>query len=268
MPPSTALSRYWTWLSAVHPVDNPLNWCHTTNGRGLRSMIERGTIKPQPCPVFNEDLIYAFYGRPAYRSRHDGSIGFAAQAPVIVIFSPDLAVRGTRLYPFDTGAYAAGRYQRWLHPDTAVDDFALPATSEAARKHVSAFFQSNENYLKVHPKTPGVDYHGEFEVEQLAHILSDLDAKEADTRRLAMELQVDTAIPLDRTIVDSLVLPAELQDSLWFKAFLNGSGAGIRIVPYDLQPNRRLEEYQMLLEHFVVSPQLTVTAASPATTTP
>lgn len=266
MPPSTTLSRYWTWLSAIHPVDSPLKWCHTTDGHGLRSMIESGTIRPQLCTVFNENLIYAFYGRPAYRSRHDGSIGLAARAPVIVIFSPDLAVRGTRLYPFDTGAYAAGRYHRWLHSNTAVDDFALPATNEAARKHVSAFFQSNENYLQVRPGTPGVEYHGEFEVEQLAHILSDLDADEADTRRLAMELQVDTAIPLDQTIVESLVLPAELQDARWLKAFLDDSGAGIRIRPYDLQPNRRLEEYQMLLEDYVVSPQLTSIAASLATT--
>lgn len=265
MPPRTTHSRYWTWLSAIHPVDSPLNWCHTTDGYGLRSMIEHGAIKPQRCTVFKEDLIYAFYGRPAYRSRHEGSIGLAARAPVIVIFRPDLAVRGARLYPFDTGAYAAGRYHQWLHSNTAVDDFALPATSEAARKHVSAFFQSNENYLKVRPIAPSVEYHGEFEVEQLAHILSDLDAVEADSRRLAMELQVDTDLPLDRTIVDSLVLPSELLDALWLKTFLGGSGAGIRIVPYDLQPNRRLEEYQMLLEGYVVSPQLPDTTASPAT---
>lgn len=257
MQPSTTLSRYWTWLSDVHPVDNPLNWCHTTDGYGLRSMIESGTIRPNRCPVFNENLIYAFYGRPAYRSRHDGSIGISARAPVIVIFSPDLAVRGTRLYPFDTGAFAAGRYKRRLHSSTTVADFMLPATTEAARKHVSAFFHSNENYLKASPGTPGVAFHGEFEVEQLVHIFSDLDTNEADARRLAMELQIDTAIPLDRTIVDSLVLPSELQDAPWLQVFLGGFGAGIRIVPYDLQPNRRLEEYQMLLEDYVISPQLT-----------
>jgi hypothetical protein len=111
---------------------------------------------------------------------------------------------------------------------------------------------------------PGVEYHGEFEVEQLARIY--LDVNEADTRRLAMELQVDTHLPLNRTIVDSLVLPSELQDVPWFKAFLGGSGAGIKIVPYDLQSNRRLEEYQMLLEDRVVSPQLIGRALPPATT--
>jgi hypothetical protein len=119
-------------------------------------MIEHGTIKPQRCTVFNEDLIYAFYGRPAYRSRYDDSIGLVARAPVIVVLSPDLVVSGTRLYPFDTGAYAAGRYQRWLHSNTVVDDFAQPATSEAARLHVSAFFQSYENYLRLCPRMHGV----------------------------------------------------------------------------------------------------------------
>jgi hypothetical protein len=267
MPPATALSRYWAWLSAVHPVDSPLVWCHTTDGYRLRSMIESGAITPQPCSVFNKKLVYAFYGRPGYRSRHDGSIGLAARAPVIVTFRSTLALRGTRLYPFDTGAYAAGRYQRWLHPNTTVDDFALPATNDAARKHVSAFFQSNDNYLKANPKTPQLEHHGEFEVEQLKHILSDIDAEESDTRRLAMELQVDTPIPLNPSIVDSVVLPAELQDSAWLTAFVNGSGAGISIVAYDLQHNRRLDEYQMLLESYVVSPQLSVIAASPAKTT-
>lgn len=229
-------------------------------------MIEHGTIKPQPCTVFKEDLIYAFYGRPAYRSRHEGSIGLAARAPVIMVLKPELIARGTRLYPFDTGAYAAGRYRRWLHSNAAVDDFGLPATSEAARKHVSAFFQSNKNYLTVHPTMPSVAYHGEFEVEQLAHILFDLDAVEADTRRIAMELQVDTPLPLDQTIIDALVLPSELQDAPWYQAFRDGSGAGIKIKPYNLQLNRRLEEYQLLLEEIVVSIQLSGIPAAPAMT--
>ena len=268
MPPSITLSRYWTWLSAIHPVDHPLNWCHTTDGYGLRTMIESGSIQPEECDVFGEDLVYAFYGRPAYRDLHEGSIGLAARAPVIVVFSADLDALGIRLYPFDTGAFAAGRYQQWLHSKTAYDDFVLPATNEAARKHVSAFFQTNEDYLTARSKMPSVPYHGEFEVEQLAHILSDLDANDADTRRLAMELQVDAPIPLDQTIVASLVLPSELQDAPWLTAFLSGVGAGIRVVPYDLQPNRRLEEYQLLLEDHVVSPQLAAIAASSTTASP
>lgn len=60
-------SPLWKWLSTVDPVAKRLAWCHTTDAFRLRKIIAEGAFSPSHCDVFDEDLLYFFYGRPAFR---------------------------------------------------------------------------------------------------------------------------------------------------------------------------------------------------------
>jgi hypothetical protein len=128
---ATCCSRLWKWLEQITPSCSSLSWCHSTDAFALRNILESGMFVPRLCPVFKKDLLYFFYGRPAYRKSTGESIGIPARAPVVFVLAPDLVDMGVRVFPFDTGAYAAGRYGRWIHESMVMEDFEMPCRDEA-----------------------------------------------------------------------------------------------------------------------------------------
>lgn len=246
-------SHLWQWLTNIPANPALLAWCHTTDGYAFRSMVHSGFFAPNPCPVFGEDLLYFFYGRPAFRL--SDTIGMNARAPVIVVLDPSLICRGKRLFPFDTGAFAKKRFQKWVHDNMQLADFELACTDEAPRRHVQSFFGTNKAYLYVKPANPPLPYEGEFEVESIVSMLTDRDSEQSDDRRLAIELQVDEPVPFDVSSVLALIFPDELRQAAWLDSYLKGSGAGIEILTYVLQPLKKASDYQVSLEEKAIEVQ-------------
>jgi hypothetical protein len=52
-------------------------------------MLEGDTLEPYECDVFNERLIYMFYGRPAYRAKDGNNARLEFEWPIVFIFDPD-----------------------------------------------------------------------------------------------------------------------------------------------------------------------------------
>jgi hypothetical protein len=250
----TVPSSLARWLGDIAPYPARMAWCHTTDGFALRGLIAAGQFTPRHCDVFNEDLLYFFYGRPAFRRSEQDQIGQSARAPVVVIFAPDLIHEGRRIFPFDSGAFG-DRYKNWVHRDMTLQDFELSCDEGVPQRHVTAFFKNNSNYLKLTMTPPPKPYIGEYEVESLIAIFQDPSAANADDRRLAMELQVDKPLPLDGSTILALILPDELEEAEWLKTFLHGPGAGIEILKYELTPLRNGGHYQALLEERAVKLQ-------------
>jgi hypothetical protein len=245
---SSSGSRFWTWLKDVEPFPKTLAWCHTTDAYALRDIISAGEFCPEPCAVFSEDLIYFFYGRPAYRKQSDSSFHVSGRAPVIVVLEPSLVTLGKRMFPFDTGAFASNRYSTWMHASMRLVDFGLDCPSDAPQRHVTSFFGTNEKYLRQQAKIPEVAYKGEFEVECLVALLTDRNIKLADDRRTALELQTDQVVPFAHPTVRGLVVPDELLDAPFLKNFLSSTGSRIDVRPYSLSPLKLSTDYQALLE--------------------
>lgn len=247
-------SRLWTWLLNVPPYPKSLAWCHTTDGYTLRSLIASGFFEPKLCPIFGEDLSYFFYGRPAYRVA-DTPLTIQSKAPVIVVLNPGLIDRGKRLFPFDTGAFAEDKYTRWMHARMQLADFEFACSSDAPNRHVASFFGTNTAYLGVKGCIPPIPYSGEFEVESLVTLLNDTDTTTADDRRLAVELQVGEVIPFDDPVVWALIIPDELQQAPWLKAYLGARRTTIECLTYMLTPLKPPSDYQALLEDRAVQLQ-------------
>jgi hypothetical protein len=242
-------SRYGRWLESVVPYPKPLAWCHTTNAFAFRDIVACGFLTPQRCHVFGEDLIYFFYGRPAYRDITNEPLRFIADSPVVVVLDPSLVTSGVRLHPFDTGAFDAKRYANWIHPRIPMRDYQLACPSDAPQRHVASLFGSNADYLRARARPPSVPFKGEFEVDSLVAMLTDRDAGQADDRRAAVELQVPHAVPMKWPYVRGLIIPDEIMDAEYVQQLLQSAGGAIDVQTYERTPLKAARDYQALLEH-------------------
>lgn len=246
--PPAGDSRFWAWLKAASPYSKTLAWCHTTDAFRFRSILETASFTPCHCNVFDEPLAYLFYGRPAYRRTDEAAYGSSARAPVVIIFRPEIAAHGRRLFPFDSGAFADKRYAKWMHHGMQLSDFELACKSDAPQRHVTSYFGSNDGYLRLQAKAPAGGLSGEYEAEAIYLLLTDLSTESADDRRIAVELQLDDTVTFDAANVLAIVVPEELQSVSYFKTFLSGPGAGVDVLTYQQSNFKLAREYQGLLE--------------------
>jgi len=122
---------------------------HTTDAYGVQGVVDSGRLEPSACPVFGEDLLYFFYGRPAYRpSGAEPAVTLRAFFPVCFVLHPDPVRSPKRMYSFDSGAMNGGIFDTFLHHAMSLGDFALRADADTPGRVVSAFFGSNECYLR------------------------------------------------------------------------------------------------------------------------
>ena len=132
---------------AMAPAELPM--VHTTEYHRLPSIQSSHQLQAHACKVFGEDLLYFFYGRPAYRDasqtvprRERGVL------PDLFVFRPGTLSKGaTRLYPFDSGASQTGLYEPAIERAHALATYPVLAVIESARKIVGGFFEADEQYL-------------------------------------------------------------------------------------------------------------------------
>ena len=253
--PHPGSSPLWSWLSGVSPVTESLLWCHTTDAFRLRSLIKTGVLSVNHCKVLDEDLLYFFYGRPAFRRDEDEQLRLTSKSPVVIVLKTEIVAKGLRMFPFDSGAFQTGRYQNWIHSGMTLADFQLAQSSEAPQRCISAFFGSSNKYLRLEGQKPSLPYAGEFEVESLVALFNDPDATTADDRRLAVELQIGLSIPFDDTTIAALLIPDELKATEWMTTFSAGPGSGVTLIDYERGTLRKAGDYQVLLEDKVKAVQ-------------
>jgi hypothetical protein len=187
---------------------------HTTLAENLDGLVRSHQLMPTPCPVFNESLVYLFYGRPAYRSRHGQTAGEDfALCPVCLVFKPNrVSANAVRVFPCDSGALHANRFRPHLSWGD-VTALELEPRIESARRLISLFFQTNKAYffgkavssLSLAPGTAPFRFH---------QLLLSNGPVGYDDRKSAIEVQIRDPVSL-RDQLSFVVLPREfLDDSL------------------------------------------------------
>lgn len=240
-------SPYWSWLEKSTPIDESLKWCHTTDAYALRSIISNNAVNPLRCELFAEKLIYLFYGRPAYRSREHEQIRISAKSPVVIIFSRSVESSGTRIFPFDSGAFLE-RYDELRHSEMKIRDFKLPCATFAPERQVAEFYGSNANYFSMKSKPPTRSFAGEFEVEAVAEIIQERSTTAADDRRQAIELQVANPVMFAAPIVSAVIVPDLIREAVWFQEWEKHNQSKISIHTYEFVALRTASHYQDTLE--------------------
>ncbi|VVQ17845.1 hypothetical protein PS934_04554 [Pseudomonas fluorescens] len=195
---------------------------HICDCYALRGILSSKAIKPTMCPVFNEELLYFFYGRPSYRI-NDGGLSFGSKSmfPVCFIINPAYAVDIKRIFPFDTGAYYAGLYKDHVHKSAACDDYMFDSTYEFIQKYVSMFYGTNTNYYNgtatiALDKLPVMG----FEFQSLHSLITQQGACVVDDRSYTIEIQCSGETNISNGSVIAVVLPDDIMSDEVLSSFL------------------------------------------------
>jgi hypothetical protein len=188
---------------------------HICDCHALRSIVFSKSIKPTQCPVFNEELLYFFYGRPSYRIKDNGfACNLTSMFPVCFIVDPLHASGLKRIYPFDTGAYHAGLYGSHIHKDSQREDYAFDSSYEFIQKYVRMFYSNNSNYYDGSSTIPpdSIPKMG-FEFQTLHQLINHKSIGTIDDRSFTIEIQCSSETNILSGAIKAIVLPDEiLQD--------------------------------------------------------
>ncbi|QDU80493.1 hypothetical protein Pla110_22230 [Polystyrenella longa] len=189
-----------------------LPFVHSTLSSNMRSIAENDELTPQHCNVFDEPLLYFFYGRPSYRSRigtmPNTTIPFC---PVCFILKGNrLPAPPARIYPFDSGAAKSDRFDPPVN-SSDVDNFELDLSFEAIRKFTNRFFETNGEYFFGNPRREVFIPPDAESARQYYELVTIEGETEHDDRRSAIEIQYRENIKL-RDRLWAVVLPLSLME--------------------------------------------------------
>jgi hypothetical protein len=188
------MSSFADYLTG-HPICEPLMpVVHTTKYLKFVNILNSHQLLPMPCSRFKKDLLYLFYGRPAYRVSVDVTAdGQLLHLPISFILQPDVVSTSEGVYPFDTGAYFTDRYKAFLD-GIALDGFELGDFPVAPQKLVSAFYRKgNADYYSGNVVDKIEASELDIEVNAYFRLIKDTemayrDETSPDDRRLTAEI--------------------------------------------------------------------------------
>lgn len=120
---------------------------HLTSFGAFVQISSAGEFRPAAkCPIYNDHLFYAFYGRPAFRFRDEATAHHAVTfAPVCFLLKSDLVSLATRIMPFDSGGFH--RYGPAMHPTLTRDMYEMMANDDSPRHVAGALWGTNLRYF-------------------------------------------------------------------------------------------------------------------------
>lgn len=235
-------------LAADARVNRPpdaLDLVHITSVGWGRRIVDAAKIEARRCDVFGRELVYAFMARPAYRFQ-DGDVKSdqISRFPFVFVISPEKLGDPFHIYPFDTGAAAAGRYGDAAQPTVYLDDYELEPRIASAMQHIAWAFGTNSGYFQGVLKAGLADTlpywrsvgRGWIDIAGLAAIGAD----RPDARAAAIEVAYSSAVDLRQGHVRLAIFPQQLIEdergnNAEFIAELEKLGLAIKT--YDWRPN-------------------------------
>lgn len=193
------------------PLPTELPFVHSSRCEFLKTIEQDGNLKPRLCNVFDEVLLYLFYGRPAYKTKpmQTFNIGYC---PICFVIKPSASsVRIVRAYGLDSGGTKQNRFTPHVAP-TDLDELSLGSNIDSYRSHVQTIYGSNKKYIRGNSIDPAMFRLATGSiVKRYLQLLKDPNITLADDRRSAIEVQTDSSIDL-QTDLEAVVLPDEFLD--------------------------------------------------------
>lgn len=195
---------------------------HSTQAAILKHLMTSNVIVPTYCDVFGSELSYFFVGRPGYKKAiEDKEIGYW-QLPACFIFEFDAVPDLMAAYPFDTGAHDRRRMPSFIQMfDKA--EYELPGNAANVSRIIGALFSTPLDYYKLQPK-PITAFSAEFalgvfdeEVQALHMLACTSNSEDLDDRRLCVEVQTKSAVPLNKRGLLAVVCPSVYLDNADFR---------------------------------------------------
>ncbi|WP_156883501.1 hypothetical protein [Salipiger mucosus] len=208
---------------------------HTTQAFSLDGIIDSKLLKPTKCPVFvGEELTYLFYGKPSYRARASASKSWLMPVCFLIRMSAVASIK--RVFPFDSGAFHAGRHPAYLSVFNMAE-FEVSGRDDPS-KIVSAFFKTVRDYFKLIPKESS-NFESEYsltvrdsEIRALRDLAGDSSLVGIDDRRFCVEVQTAEDISLTSGNVQAVILPYDYLDDDLVVSFIESELEAVPL-PYE-----------------------------------
>lgn len=162
---------------------------HLTEFYNVRAIIANQKLTATHCKVFNENLLYFFYGRPAYRiGKEKTNTCQKAFHPICFVFDFDKIKKIERVFPFDSGGF--NFYKKFLHPKSKLEDYQLENELVNINDLINFFYSSEMSYFDDNPKAINTKpFEWAFEVESYYGMISNKAITTDDERNSTIEIQ-------------------------------------------------------------------------------
>jgi hypothetical protein len=187
-------------------------------------MIEVSRLNPDHCSVYQEELLYFFLGRPAYRWRKPEGQPQYWELPNCFVFDDLPGMKAERVLPFDSGGHANDLYPSYVQ-NIPRGNFET-RNPDAPNRLVSAIFGSFDRYIRGQPKDEE-DLVAEFglsvldaEILAIRKLASDGTPEGFDDRRFSIEIQSSSQVDFSISPPSAIILPtnylatAEVSDAI------------------------------------------------------
>jgi hypothetical protein len=201
------------YLNSFAPAEKTMHLMHSTTVAAGTDIIVAGEMRTRACTVYpGEDLLYLFYGRPAFKPLPGTSPSrIDEHLPMCLVIDPHLLGDAVRILPFDSGGYA--RYATHTGVTVTRPDFELGPGLDVPMRIVRAFFENNRNYYHQMPTADQtsipLSHRAARAYARLAH---DTSLADDDDRRSTIEVQIGRAIPLAKALRAVIAPPVFLSD--------------------------------------------------------
>lgn len=195
---------------------------HTCDCFTLRNIVNSKLLEPSLCPVFNENLVYYFYGRPSYRLGDKGlAFNTSSVYPACFIIDPTEVNVLTRIFPFDSGAYAAGLYEKHIHKKAKKEDYQFETSYEFIQKFVKFFYDSNSNYFDGKTTIQRNEIQPcAYELESIYSLINTPHGEQFDDRCYTIEIQSSAPTQIDGKSLRAIVIPDSIAADEVLASFL------------------------------------------------
>jgi hypothetical protein len=100
-----AINRLKKFIDEQEVRTRSLPLVHSTNAYCFADVVSDDFIRPEFCDHFQQNIVYLFYGRPAYRSENAEFTDLSFSWPIVFVFDPEKIKDIKAVFPFDTGAF-------------------------------------------------------------------------------------------------------------------------------------------------------------------
>lgn len=197
-----------------------LPFLHSCEGYNGEKIIKSNELKTANCKVFNEDLLYFFYGKPSYPvgEKNETKRTDDLYCPVCFIINPK-KVPIYRVFPFDSGAFKEKRYKDFLHRDMKIEDFELENSVDAILSYIATIFDNNRKYIEGFACKRESNY---LEIESFLNLLNAKGSFDIDERANTVEIILKEGVII-KDVVECIILPESLMERKEVSKFINNN---------------------------------------------
>ena len=226
----------------------------------LDVLVEQNCLGAKKCDVFEgENLNYFFVGRPAYKFAPTETQSQLWEYPCCFIFDFSDDTSFKRIFPFDSGAFAAKMYPPYIQM-MKLESFDVAEVPDASRKIIGAFFANSYEYCRGKPKS-GLEFAKEYpketsaEVSALQLLYNETGITIVDDRRFTVEVQIGQEVEFGSKAPVAVVVP---MDYLENNAFMERAQQdwGAKIISYPIYSLNRDNVYGQIYERVYAFYQL------------